>query len=122
MLGDKTNASDSYTITFDNPIKAFGWDYNSMQGEGLNIEGNALSLPTAGDSAGTSSFFGVVNTDSDTFTTISLTGDDSAFGMDNYVYASVPFEFSPTFGLLVVGGVFGLNYLRKKTAVSKFDS
>jgi hypothetical protein len=32
---------------------------------------------------------------------------------------SVPFEFSPTLGLLLVGGLFGGNHLRRQHRASK---
>lgn len=46
----------------------------------------------------------------------------NALNYSNGGSAAVPFEFSPTLGLLAVGGVFGVNYLRKRLVVSKFDS
>ena len=120
-------SSNTFSVTFDSPIKAFGWEYNSLSGEGWDIEGNAISLPNESNGGGAGSFFGVVNTDADSFTTINLTGSDTAFGLDNFVYssdvasASVPFEFSPALGLLTVGGFFGVKYLRRKKAAKIED-
>ena len=37
----------------------------------------------------------------------------SALLVDNFVVQEVPFEFSPAFGLLLMGGFFGINYLRR---------
>ena len=119
--------SDTFSVTFDSPIKAFGWEYNSLSGAGWDIGGNAISLPNDSNGGGAGSFFGVVNTDADSFTTINLTAGDSAFGLDNFVYssdvasASVPFEFSPALGLLAVGGFFGVKYLRRKKAAKIED-
>jgi hypothetical protein len=42
----------------------------------------------------------------------------SAAGYDNISATTVPFEFSPTTGLLMVGGFFGLTYLKKRRQVS----
>ena len=118
--------SNTFSVTFDSPIKAFGWEYNDMAGEGWEIQGNNFTLPAAGNTDGTGSFFGVVNTDVDSFTTVNLIGGNNGFGLDNFVYSSdvastsVPFEFSPALGLLAVGGFFGFKYLRKKRA-TKID-
>lgn len=43
----------------------------------------------------------------------------SALLLDEFMVEQVPFEFSPALGLLVVGGIFGLNYLRHKFSDGK---
>lgn len=45
------------------------------------------------------------------------------FQLDNVqaTSTSVPFEFSPTLGILAVGSIFGISHLRKKSAAYKLD-
>ena len=47
-----------------------------------------------------------------------ISGGDN-FGMDDVVYSSVPFEFSPSLGLFAIGGIWGISSLRKRVSVSK---
>lgn len=42
-----------------------------------------------------------------------LSTDNSAAGIDNLDVSTVPFEFSPTLGILVVGGFWGLLFWKK---------
>ncbi|WP_036487730.1 hypothetical protein [Myxosarcina sp. GI1] len=61
--------------------------------------------------------FGVVDVDSYDRT--------SALMVDNFTVQQVPFEFSPTLGLLIVGGIFGGDRLRRhlktKSSLEKLD-
>lgn len=53
--------------------------------------------------------------------TVTIQSSDSFPVFDNFALnetsASVPFEFSPTLGILAVGSIFGISRLRKKAAV-----
>jgi hypothetical protein len=71
---------EAWQITFENPVFAFGWDSKQdFDGDWL-VGGVAITYPNP-------TFFGVVNDSGTTFTTIQMTGWDSTFGTDNYVYA-----------------------------------
>lgn len=50
--------------------------------------------------------FGVVDVDG--------SGNSSAFLLDNFDAQAVPFDFSPTAGLVSVASIFGLSRLRRK--------
>lgn len=72
-------------------------------------EGNTYTKTVTGLAAGDYTYrvgFGVVDVD----------GSDrsSALLLDNFQAQQVPFEFSPTLGLLIVGGIFGGNRLRRR--------
>ena len=45
--------------------------------------------------------------------------NDEVFFLDNITVSAVPFEFSPTLGLLAVGGIWGMSRLRKKVTAKK---
>ena len=85
-------------------------------GSSFTIEGDTFN-PIDG-------FFGVVALDGN-FSEITFQGVSGieGTGLDNFVYASsstpVPFEVSPTLGLLTIGGIWGISRLRKKRGVSK---
>lgn len=52
-----------------------------------------------------------------------LSVDNSAAGLGNINVTTVPFEFSPTLGILIVGGFGALSYLTKhQKNLRKFDS
>ncbi|MDJ0692023.1 MAG: hypothetical protein QNJ41_26455 [Xenococcaceae cyanobacterium MO_188.B32] len=48
-----------------------------------------------------------------------LPGDDEVFFLDNIAVSAVPFEFSPTLGLLAVGGIWGMSRLRKRVTANE---
>jgi hypothetical protein len=116
---NESGDGDIFSITFDVPITAFGWDYNSVDSDRLDVNGIDLPLPDFGDTPGTRAFFGFVNTDPDSFSTITFEGLDVGFGTDNYVFVSVPFEFESTLGLIALGGMFGGYAFNKKRKASK---
>ena len=79
-------------------------------------------VPTLLD--GSTEFFGFVADGS--FTTVtfdSADGNNDGFATDNFVYVSsstpVPFEVSPTLGLLTIGGIWSVSRLRKKRRLTK---
>jgi hypothetical protein len=92
----------------------------SSSGYGSNLTQSAtvaLNLLTAGDY-----FIGItLNENSDFF------NRSSAAGFNNFVITAdelppgdpVPFDFSATPGLLILGGMFGISYLRKRQQQSK---
>ncbi len=122
-----TGSSSSFTFTFDAPTTAFGASFNELNSNNTRLRADSdvvPNLPTVNGGTPGGGFFGFV-ADGE-FTTLnfdSITGSGDGFGMDNVVYASssaaVPFEFSPTLGLLAVAGVWGVSRLRKRSAVSK---
>jgi hypothetical protein len=78
-----------WQITFGRPVVAFGWDSKQdFDGDWL-VGGVAIAYPNP-------TFFGVVDDSSAGFTTIRMTGWDSTFGTDNYVYAfpGVPGDYN----------------------------
>ena len=121
--------SSSFSITFDSPITAFGANFSSISTAGAIIQVNADSelvggIPTNSNTGSDTEFFGFIGDSS--FTTLLFDGggvNDDVFGVDNVVYTSpstpVPFEVSPTLGLLTIGGIWGISRLRKKRGVSK---
>lgn len=111
-----SNAADSVNFTFNSPITAFGANFT-----GIGVGGTSLLADSESVSVISDGFLGFVADGS--FSTVSINSTDffDTFGADDFVYASspstpVPFEVSPTLGLLTIGGIFGINYLRKKKA------
>ncbi|VEP13501.1 conserved hypothetical protein [Hyella patelloides LEGE 07179] len=132
-LAGGSSSSFFTSLTFDSPITAFGAEFNNVnenapQNTQIKADGEVVddgtidSIPTIDF---TSSFFGFTADGSFTEVEFKGTGTSSdGFGMDNVVYgssssASVPFEFSPTLGLLAVGGVLGVSRVRKRLATQK---
>ncbi|MGK7930414.1 MAG: PEP-CTERM sorting domain-containing protein [Microcystaceae cyanobacterium] len=106
--GDTSGTVVTVTVT---PTIGFGWDFTSKgTGESWTILGQTVNYPSA------DGFFGVINTDLETFTTITLEGTDGAWGADNVIYGgavqSTP-EPSSLIALLGLGGL-GLLSRRKK--------
>ena len=122
------SGSSSLNLTFDSPITAFGATFNSASDFGAITQLTAGSdlvgnIPSTGNNSTT--FLGFIADGSFTTLTVdSANGSFDAFSMDNFVYASsasVPFEFSPTLGLLAVGGVWGVSRLRKRLAPNQIN-
>ncbi len=121
------NSVSSFTATFDSPITAFGATFNGVS------DNSAVTQLTAGSDVvgnvpeitlGNTGFFGFVADGSFSLLTVDSANDvNDVFAMDNFVYASsstpVPFEVSPTLGLLTVGGIWLLSRLRQKRGVNK---
>ncbi|MGK7944891.1 MAG: PEP-CTERM sorting domain-containing protein [Microcystaceae cyanobacterium] len=106
--GDTVDTVVTVTVT---PTIGFGWDFTSKgTGESWTILGQTVNYPSS------NGFFGVINTDLETFTTITLEGDDQIWGADNVIYGgavqSTP-EPSSLVALLGLGGL-GLLSCRKK--------
>ncbi len=76
------------TISFHNPIFAFGWDYTSLgSNDYLTVLGETFAFPFVGNPPA-NDFFGIV---SDTlFTDITIGGSDGAFGADNFRFDTAP--------------------------------
>ena len=131
VVGQVNNTGTTFfNITFSSAITSFGAEFESIS-EFNSFDGTRITQLVA-DSESTinipeissTGFFGIVGDSS--FSTLSFQPGDSKFdrfGMDNVVHsstsASVPFEFSPTLGLLAVGGIWGVSRLRKRMAASK---
>ncbi len=122
----RSDTNTDINVTFNSPTTAFGATFNNVNNlftaTLLSADSESVSLISNGDG-----FFGFVADGS--FSTVSISRSSGgvltdAFGADDFVYASspstpVPFEVSPTLGLLTIGGIFGINYLRKKKAAIK---
>ncbi len=125
VSGEVVNSANTdINVTFSSPTTAFGATFSGVNTDSLTLlSADSESVSTFPNSSG---FFGFVADGS--FSTVSisrLSGGalNDFFGADDFVYAStpstpVPFEVSPTVGLLTIGGIFGINYLRKKAAIN----
>ena len=120
FLGTNQSTSGSPTINFADSVTdlsfdvgvAFGWNIDFLVTGFLNgstIETQTFSITDDNNGEGTWSTVNLAN-EVDSVTVQMTGGTASAFGIDNYsgtASASVPFEFSPAMGLLLVGGLFG---------------
>ena len=126
--GDNISPAPVIEINFDNPTTgfAFNWkDDDATNSYTLNVDGESFSNPPFDNTTNinVTDFFGVVSDtpfSSVTFTNNSPSGPVvSSFSLDNArTSAAVPFEFSPTLGFLVIGGLVGANHLRKRNSKS----
>jgi hypothetical protein len=122
-------------FNFNSPVNSFAFDWSDNDPtdfyrldlyNGSNLVSSYGSPPFLNAVGTSSGFFGVVS--DDTFTSASLVHDLSGtstsatdFGVDNVrtgASVAVPFEFSPSLGLFLIGGVAGFSYLRKKVSSS----
>jgi hypothetical protein len=69
-----------WQISFAAPIFAFGWESKQDFDGDWFISGISIPYPNP-------TFFGVIDDSGSTFSSVQLTGWDSTFGTDNYVYA-----------------------------------
>ena len=115
-------ANTSIFVDLPSEFSGFGFDYNNVdtQGDALSVfisNQFVVSLPTSNGATG---FIGIVATDGsfdevEFRSTINVTHnsiDNVEWG--NVSSTPVPFEVSPTLGLLTVGGIWVLSRLRKK--------
>lgn len=117
--------SISIDIIFDRPITAFGFDYKNLSERGrvtsLLADGETVitDIPDRGDFG--LGFYGFIADESiSTVTFQSGNNGVDGFALDNLTYssaASIP-EFSPTFGLLALGGILSLNRWRKQRKIT----
>ncbi len=124
VFGFTGGTDRGFTATFSSPINAFGATFNGVSFvagritrlvAGGNIVGN---IPSVSD--GSTGFYGFVANTS--FTTLTFESANATttdgFGADNFLYSSaatpVPFEFEPSAGLAVLGGMWlGQRWLKK---------
>ncbi|MEM8642403.1 MAG: PEP-CTERM sorting domain-containing protein [Cyanobacteria bacterium P01_G01_bin.54] len=117
-----TDQGTTYTFSFDFGISAFAFDHTSLGSEGagefltLDLEGVNYSIPST--QTGETGFFGIVNSDTELFTSVTFLGDDGAHGLDNISYtASSPTEVPEPGSLSILGlGIVGLVVSHKKKA------
>ena len=128
QLFDSTFASNAVRLDFSPSVTALGFDLTSWSTEtGVNnnsVEiidnlGNSDSF-TVDTTTGNPAFFGILAI-SGSITQATLTPGDQTVGIDNISFgqasASVPFEFSPALGLILVGlGFSGLKLRQAKLA------
>ena len=140
-IGDQYDISDTSTYTLS--ANTAGSD-TVIFDESFSIGGNGTAPLAVTDSAGTENltvgnnvynFFGIVD-DTNTFSEVTLTMFDPSGGnSDNFVFdsvvvasqgdiaAAVPFEFSPSLGLVLVGlGFGGYKYRQAKLDKKNFSS
>ena len=133
------NNPPELTLTFSNSVRAVAFDWSDkdpndlykVSFNGASTGSNSPEPPdephafSTDNSCCESGFYGVVATD-DTIESITMTWDGTnpptglqldRFAIDDIRVATaseVPFDFSPTVGLLMVGGVMGLHRLQKR--------
>lgn len=110
-------ATNSETISYD-------WNYSSTDEPGFDeflrlLNGSATFLADSNGQSGTDSF---AVSPGDTFG-FRIATDDNVFGPGIVTVgdfsASVPFEFSPSLGLLLVSGLFGGTHFYRKYQAGK---
>ena len=120
----------SFNLTFNQPIRLVSYDITPNTNE--DSDGNYFRLSQGSTIADNNSVATVGTTlpfsnTTDVFLAnvpilfesgdllVGDTPDDTEFFIDNITVsvAAVPFEFSPSLGLLAVGGIWGLSRLRK---------
>lgn len=117
-----------YTITATNSSTiSYEWSYSSIDSSGFDrferlLNNVATTLADLNGESGTDSF--AVNS-GDTFG-FRIATDDNSFGPgvvsvgQNIIPSTaVPFEFSPTLGLLLMGALWGGNYLSRQFRIGK---
>ena len=125
-----SNVGPTINFDFNTPVNSFAFDWNDTDPTDsyrLDIsDGSSFEAPPFSDSGTGTGFFGIVASDG-TFTSASFIstaqgGVVEPFGIDNVAFSSetvaVPFEVSPTLGLFIVGGIFGVNHWRKRRLVN----
>ena len=114
-----TGSGLSFNTTFNSPITAFGGTFNGVSDFGIT------QLRVGTDTVGNIPtslvpiFFGFIadgNFTTVTFASANATND--GFGADNFLYGSdtataVPFEFDPSLGLGVLGGLWAVRKVFK---------
>ena len=85
----------------------------------VDSDPSSANFVVSANQSGSQTFPGVISINSTASTgTVNYSGGFSggAFSgtIDGPVVAPVPFEFSPSLGLAIVAGIFGLNYLRNQ--------
>ena len=121
-------------------------DLVNLSGNSWNINSGVVEVPTGNifnantnNSASTDNYERVFFNNSSSFNNLVNANDDSFTGTESINYArdftspnslvftpetssaSVPFEFSPTLGLLLMGGMFGISRYAKSRKVSKLN-
>ena len=124
----------SFQLNFSQDIRLVNYEVTNTEGDGVgdffNLTQNSLTSNNNPVSAlGTSPFTNtttvfqggvpIVFEAGDLLTSPVDTPDDEVFFLDNIQVelapsAAVPFEFSPTLGLLAVGGIWGVSHFRKR--------
>lgn len=121
-------SGENIAVQLPSTFSAFGFDYENydFSGNPLKVTIDSQDVITLPATSGTKGFIGIVSTDG-SFDNV-VFNNSNGFGtynaIDNVAWgnasaAAVPFEFSPTLGLLAVGSLWGVNYLRKKRATNK---
>ncbi len=120
------DTGENITVGLPSAFSGFGFDYENHDGgsDALIVSIDSENVITLPGSSGTKGFVGIIATDG-SFSDVVFQGGGSNGGIfnaiDNVEWGNaastpVPFEASPTLGLLAVGGIFGVNYLRKRRA------
>lgn len=120
------DSGENITVGLPSAFSGFGFDYENHDGtnDALIVSIDSENVITLPGSSGTKGFVGIIATDG-SFSDVVFQGGGSNGGIfnaiDNVEWGNaastpVPFEASPTLGLLAVGGIFGVNYLRKRRA------
>ncbi len=115
----QTNSTVGFNTTFNSPITAFGGTFNNISD--LGITQLRVGTDTVGNipTSLVPIFFGFIadgNFTTVTFASANATND--GFGADNFLYGSdtataVPFEFDPSLGLGVLGGLWAVRKVFK---------
>lgn len=124
------DSGENITVQLPSAFSAFGFEYENydVDNDPLTVTIDSQDVITLPASNGTKDFIGIVATDGSfdnvVFDTNIVTGSGTFNAVDNVEWgsasaAAVPFEFSPTLGLLAVGSLWGANHLRKRLAVNK---
>jgi hypothetical protein len=133
FLGVNQSTLSSSTINFDNSVSDLSFDVGVSYGSnidfsvtgllnGSTVETQTFSITDNNNGNGTWSTVNFVS-EVDSVLVQKSGGNGSAYGIDNYNFtatsAAVPFEFSPTLGLLLVGSLLGGNRLYRQHKASK---
>ncbi|MGK7951739.1 MAG: hypothetical protein AB4368_23865 [Xenococcaceae cyanobacterium] len=122
----------SFNLTFNQPIRLVSYDitpktdedsdgnyFKLSQGSTISDNNSVATVGTELPFSNTTDIFlanvPILFESGDLLITPPDTPDDTEFFIDNITVsvAAVPFEFSPSLGLLAVGGIWGLSRLRK---------
>lgn len=133
----------SFKLTFDKDVRFVSYNvtnaesdgvgdfFNLTQGSVISNNNSVATVGTAFPFSNTTSVFQagvpIMFTSGDILTgdpddeTDALPGVDEVFLLNNITVetAAVPFEFSPTLGLLAVGGIWGISRLRKRATANE---
>lgn len=129
--GRGVDEGEFFTVGLPSQLSAFGFDYENYDvnkdafGIFINSQ-NVISIPA---STGAKGFIGIIadgTFNNVVFNVSHASGggvfngiDNLAAGTANFPTAAVPFEFSPSLGLLAVGSIWGVSRWRKQLTARK---